>query len=80
MDYRAVAQKHGLRACWSTPFFDPHGAVIGTFAIYHLVPRSPTSEELAAIDAITNYVAWAVMRSKSSQEVASTSGWPANPR
>ncbi len=69
VDYRAVAQKHGLRACWSTPFFDPHGAVIGTFAIYHLVPRSPTSEELAAIDAITNHVAWAVMRSKSSQEV-----------
>jgi hypothetical protein len=58
-----------LRACWSTPFFDPHGAVIGTFAIYHLVPRSPTSEELAAVDAITNHVAWAVMRSKSSQDV-----------
>jgi hypothetical protein len=64
VDYRSLARQHGLRACWSTPFFDPHGAVIGTFAIYHLVPRSPTPDELAAIASITNHVAWAVMRSK----------------
>ena len=42
VDYRALAHKHSLRACWSTPFFDLHGTVIGTFAIYHLEPRSPT--------------------------------------
>jgi PAS domain S-box-containing protein len=30
-----------LRACWSTPIFDVHGAVLGTFGMYFREPRRP---------------------------------------
>jgi len=59
-DYRVVALQHGLRACWSTPIFNDAGSVIGTFAIYHLTPRSPTVDEVKAIALITDHVADAI--------------------
>jgi GAF domain-containing protein len=65
-DYRSLALAHGLRACWSTPILDDQGAVLGTFAIYHLEPRAPTFEEVSAIRAITDHVTRAIMWSKSS--------------
>jgi diguanylate cyclase (GGDEF)-like protein/PAS domain S-box-containing protein len=34
-DYRALALPLGLRACWSTPFCNSEGRVIGTFAFYY---------------------------------------------
>ena len=60
-DYRHVALPHGLRACWSTPIRDHDGAMIGTFAIYHLTPRGPTQEEVEAIRLITDHVAQAII-------------------
>ena len=59
-DYREVALQHGLRACWSTPIFNDRGTVIGTFAVYHLTPRSPTPDEVEAIRIITDHVAQAI--------------------
>ena len=35
--------QHGIRACWSTPFFGPDGKVLGSFGICHSVPCSPSS-------------------------------------
>jgi hypothetical protein len=60
-DYRELALSHALRACWSTPIFDDDLAVIGTFAIYHLTPRSPTAAEVSAIRMITDHVARAII-------------------
>ena len=31
--YRALAEPHGLAACWSTPILDADGRVLGTFAM-----------------------------------------------
>jgi GAF domain-containing protein len=59
-NYKHLALAHGLRACWSTPIESASGQVVGTFAIYHLTPRSPTPEELAAIRLITRYVSEAI--------------------
>ena len=67
-DYRDVALDHGLRACWSTPIRDFAGSVLGTFAIYHLSPRSPTREEVDAIRLITDHVAQAIMRGRGGGE------------
>src|SRR5436190_20987972 len=64
-DYRDIATKHGLRACWSTPVSDDRGRVIGTFAVYHLTQRSPTRDEVKAIEKITDHVARAIMWSNS---------------
>jgi diguanylate cyclase (GGDEF)-like protein/PAS domain S-box-containing protein len=49
-DYRALAEEHGLRACWSTPILDAGGDVLGTFALYHGVPRRPSERELEVVE------------------------------
>ena len=64
-DYREIALEHGLRACWSTPIFDAEHALLGTFAIYHRTPRSPTPAEVKAIAMIGDRVAEAIALSRS---------------
>ena len=64
-DYRHLALPHGLRACWSTPIHDPEGNILGTFAVYHLTPRSPTPSEVKSIQMITDHVAQAILWSRS---------------
>ncbi len=52
-DYRGLALRHGLRACWSQPIFDTEQRVLGTLAYYFPLPKAPddwaqhTSEGLA---------------------------------
>jgi GAF domain-containing protein len=60
-DYRDLADEHGLRACWSTPIRNSEDKLIGTFAVYHQRPRSPTQQELDSIRTITEHVARAIM-------------------
>lgn len=69
-DYRHLALPHGLRACWSTPIRDPEGKVLGTFAVYHLTPRSPTPSEVKTIRLISDHVAQVIIwcRSKGAEE------------
>ncbi len=58
-DFRDLALRHGLRACWSTPILDGQ-KVIGTFAVYHHTPRTPTAVELNAISIISDSVRTAI--------------------
>lgn len=67
VDFRDLALQHGLRACWSTPIRSEVGAMLGTFAIYHLTPRSPTTCEVEAIRMITGHVAEAILWARSRQ-------------
>jgi PAS domain S-box-containing protein len=48
--FRPLAQRFGLRACWSSPILGAGGAVLGTFAIYRRAPRLPSPRERALID------------------------------
>lgn len=64
-DYRDLAEEHGFRACWSTPIHDADGRLLGTFAVYHPTPRSPTPDEVEAIRMISGHVAEAIMRDRS---------------
>ena len=41
-DYRDLAERHGLRACWSTPILSRQNEVLGSFAMYYREPRSPS--------------------------------------
>jgi len=36
--YREIAQRVGLRSCWSVPFKNDNDEVLGTFAVYSLQP------------------------------------------
>lgn len=75
-DYRHLARPHGLRACWSTPIRDSESKVIGTFAVYHPTPRSPTPGEVESIRLITDHVAQAIMWSRSVAAAAPTAHPP----
>ena len=66
-DYRGLAERHGLRACWSTPIRSAQGAVLGVFALYYRQPRSPLPLELAAIASSTRLAGLAIERSQADE-------------
>jgi PAS domain S-box-containing protein len=61
MDVEAIAQRHGTRACWSTPISTDPGCMVGTFAILHQINAQPTSHELQILEAASELTA-AVIR------------------
>jgi PAS domain S-box-containing protein len=61
-DYRDLALRHSLRACWSTPIMSSSGTVIGTFALYYREPRNPTSRDQDIIEQITHLAGIAIQR------------------
>jgi PAS domain S-box-containing protein len=63
-DYRALALAHGLRACWSTPIFDAHGRLLGTFAMYYRQLALPEPEHLRLIEMATHLAAIAISRDR----------------
>ncbi|PTN12344.1 EAL domain-containing protein [Nitrosomonas aestuarii] len=60
--FKTTALSHRLRACWSTPIFDAHKQVVGTFAMYYRQPGLPKPEHLSLIDAATHIAAIAINR------------------
>ena len=63
-DYRDVALRHGLRACWSTPIFDAAQRLLGTFAIYYRQPGLPSEAHLRLIEIATHIAAVAISRER----------------
>jgi PAS domain S-box-containing protein len=61
-DYRELAQKHGLRACWSTPIFATDGRVLGTFALYYREPRDASEADRTLIARATHIAGIAIER------------------
>ncbi|WP_198664968.1 ATP-binding protein [Lewinella sp. IMCC34191] len=52
-DFRELALKHKLYACWSTPILSSTGEVFGTFALYYDQPRKPTKNEKQLVGIIS---------------------------
>ncbi len=65
--FRDVADKAGLKACWSEPVFSSTGTVLGTFAIYYPMIKEPDDEELSLLGELAQFVAIVVERSLSQQ-------------
>ena len=59
-DFRELAGRFGLRACWSTPIPGRTRPVLGTFALYYRSPRSPTPDEVEAIGHVIHTAADAI--------------------
>jgi GAF domain-containing protein len=51
-DFRDLALRHGLRACWSTPILGSDGAVQGTLALYYKEPRGPSERDRQVVKLI----------------------------
>ncbi|MFD4542636.1 SpoIIE family protein phosphatase [Streptomyces bauhiniae] len=66
-DFRELAQKAGLAACWSTPVLARDGSLLGTFAMYHRTPRSPQDNDLALARIFANTAALAIERHQAEQ-------------
>ena len=49
-EYRDLALRARLGSCWSDPIHGAGGNVLGTFAIYHREPHSPSAANLALIE------------------------------
>jgi len=64
-DYRDLALRHGLRACWSVPIFSTARQVLGTFALYPRLVRGPQPEDVKLIETLANLASIAIERSQS---------------
>ncbi len=61
-DYRELALRNGLRACWSVCITAANGKVLGTFAAYYRTPRAPTREDLQLLDTARHIAGIAIER------------------
>jgi diguanylate cyclase (GGDEF)-like protein/PAS domain S-box-containing protein len=59
-NYRDLAARAGLAACWSEPVFSSRGRLLGTFAIYSRQPRKPTVHDLYLIEQAANLASIAI--------------------
>ncbi len=62
-DFRDLALKYDLRACWSVPIFDSTRNVLGTFAYYYKHPRNPSAGEILTLESAAHYAGLAIQRS-----------------
>jgi PAS domain S-box-containing protein len=65
--FRELAERHGLRACWSTPILSPAGDVLGTFAMYYPHPRMPGENDLALVQVATRTAMLAIERRRNEE-------------
>ncbi len=71
-DFKGLAAKAELAACWSQPIMAPDGTVVGTFAIYHREVSRPDEEDIAFIEAAAELVALAIDRRRAEAELAAS--------
>ena len=62
--YTDIAERFGLRACWSEPIFSRDGEVLGSFAMYYDQPRAPSERELESIGIAARLAAIALDRAR----------------
>ncbi|MHA6757338.1 SpoIIE family protein phosphatase [Streptacidiphilus sp. PAMC 29251] len=66
-DFRDLATKAGVAACWSTPILARDGSLLGTFAMYHRTPRAPQDADLALSRVFAGTAALAIERHQADQ-------------
>ncbi len=57
-----IAQKAGLKSCWSEPIFSSRRKVIGTLAMYHREPKQPSQEDLDILKSTAHMAGIAIER------------------
>ena len=60
VDFRDAALGAGLVSCWSTPIEGRDGLPVGTFAVYHPYPHSPTEREQQLVDRFSHLASVAI--------------------
>jgi diguanylate cyclase (GGDEF)-like protein len=68
-DYCALATRHGLRACWSTPILSHEGKVLGSFALYSSDVHEPSVAEMELVDGATRIAGIAIERKRTEDRI-----------
>ncbi len=66
-DYRELAVRAELGACWSEPICSASGKVLGIIAVYHHQPHQPDDDEIRLIEQTANLAEVALGRSYADQ-------------
>ena len=69
LPYRNLASRAGLGSCWSQPIMSAQGKVLGTFAIYHREPSTPTLADLRLIDSESRLAALSIEKTRSESKL-----------
>ena len=62
--FRLVAEKAGLRSCWSEPILDSAQKVVGTFAVYHDRVATPSETDIQLIVQASTLASIAIERKR----------------
>ncbi len=71
-NYRDIARRYDLAACWSVPFFSREGELLGTFGLYYNKPRRPSSDELNLVQAFARLAGIAIELRRNDQKLRET--------
>ena len=69
VNYKELAARAGLGACWSQPIRAASGQVLGTFAIYHPDAHRPADADLAMIEQSAHLASIAIERSMDAKKL-----------
>ncbi|BFM10527.1 hypothetical protein R50072_06800 [Simiduia litorea] len=67
-DYKELALKHNLRACWSTPIFSQN-KLLGTFALYFSTRRRPNDKHRRVINMATHVASLAITHEQRESQI-----------
>jgi PAS domain S-box-containing protein len=67
--FRELALASGLQACWSLPFKDECGNVLGTFGVYYPQPTRPSDADIALVTEFTRLAGLAVQASSRAEQL-----------
>jgi len=68
-DWREIAGRHGLRACWSVPILATDKRVLGTFAFYYRAPRVPAEGDLEITARVSRLAGIAIERKQLEEQL-----------
>jgi len=63
-NFKALAEQARLGSCWSEPVISSKHKVLGSFAIYHRYPASPSGHEIKLIETAAHFIALAIERKR----------------
>lgn len=67
-NYRQLVASFGLRACWSLPFKNERGEVLGTFGVYYDEPTQPSASDIRLVADFTRLIVLTLEQSRREDE------------
>ena len=67
--FKDLALLHNIQACWSTPLFNSDGTVLGTFAVSHHHPGTPSPRDFELIATASHIISIAIRHCKAEESL-----------